>query len=167
MKGWYIPSRPDEPAREGTSWYASFWAFSAGYLDARFGEEWCVSPEQSISLHTGNWTVPRQLLVRSPRGGNKPISLLHGTSILDVRLTVPPAADVETKSGVRLYTLPAALLGCSQARFESRPNEMRAALVSVRDPTEVLRRLLDGGPQPDSGPACRCIPQCGTRARRR
>lgn len=145
MKGWYIPSRPDEAAGESTSWYASFWAFSAAYLDSRFGEAWCVSPEQSISLHTGNWTVPRQLLVRSPRGGNKPISLLHDTSILDVRLTLPPAADLETKSGVRLYTLPAALLGCSQAQFESRPNAMRAALVSVRDPSQVLRRLLDGG----------------------
>jgi hypothetical protein len=145
MKGWYIPARPDEPAGESTSWYASFWAFSAAYLESRFGKEWCVSPEQSISLHTGNWTVPRQLLVRSPRGGNKPITLLHGTSILDVRLTMPLAADLETKAGVRLYTLPAALLGCSQAQFEARPTEMRAALASVGDPSGVLRRLLAGG----------------------
>ena len=24
MKGWYVPSRPDEPAGESTTWYASF-----------------------------------------------------------------------------------------------------------------------------------------------
>ena len=73
MKGWYVPSRPDEPAGESTSWYASFWRFCATYLDSRFGGEWSVSPEQSVSLHAGNWTVPRQLLVRAPKGGNKPM----------------------------------------------------------------------------------------------
>lgn len=145
MKGWYVPSRPDEPAGESTSWYASFWRFCAAYLDSRFGETWSVSPEQSVSLHTGNWTVPRQLLVRAPKGGNKPIGLIHDTSIFDVRLAMPPEADRAVLSAVRLYSLPAALLGCSQGQFESRPTELRAALAMVKDPSEVLRRLLDGG----------------------
>jgi hypothetical protein len=60
MKGWYVPSRPDEPEGESTSWYASFWDFSAAYLNERFGDEWCLSPEQSIALHTGDLTVPKQ-----------------------------------------------------------------------------------------------------------
>ena len=60
MKGWYISSRPGEPAGESTSWYTSFWTFCASYLESRFGDAWSVSPEQSISLHTGTWTVPRQ-----------------------------------------------------------------------------------------------------------
>lgn len=145
MKGWYVPSRPDEPAGESTSWYASFWSFCAAYLDSRFGEDWSVSPEQSVSLHTGNWTVPRQLLVRAPKGGNKPIGLIHDTSIFDVRLDMPPKADRAILNGIRLYNLPAALLGCAQGQFESRPTELRAALAMVRDPSEVLRRLLDGG----------------------
>src|SRR4051812_43176112 len=84
MKGWYIPSRPDEPAGESTSWYTSFWAFCAAYLAERFGEEWCLSPEQSLSLHIGDWTVPRQLLVRTPKGNNKPTDLPYGTSVFDV-----------------------------------------------------------------------------------
>jgi hypothetical protein len=101
MKGWYIPARPDEPAGETTSWYASFWAFCASYLEERFGDEWCLSPEQSLSLHTGNWRVPKQLLVRAPKGGNKPTGLLYDTSIFDIRLELPPAEDRETKDGVR------------------------------------------------------------------
>lgn len=145
MKGWYIPSRPDEPTGESTSWYASFWTFSSSYLESRFDEEWCVSPEQSISLHTGNWTVPRQLLVRSPRGNNKPTELIHDTSIFDIRLDMPVAADREIKSGVRVYKLPAALLGCSQAQFVARPTEMRAALAMVRNASDLLGRLLEGG----------------------
>ena len=144
MKGWYAPSRPDESAGESTSWYASFWQFCVAYLDSRFGKEWSVSPEQSVGLHTGNWTVPRQLLVRAPKGGNKPVGLIHDTSIFDVRLDMPPEADRTILNGVRLYRLPAALLGCAQGQFESRPTELRAALAMVRDPSEVLRRLLDG-----------------------
>jgi hypothetical protein len=145
MKGWYIPSRPDEPAGESTSWYASFWAFCASYLESRFDADWSISPEQSISLHTGNWTVPRQLLVRAPRGNNKPTALIHETSIFDIRLDMPPAADREIKDGVRLYKLTAALLGCSQAQFAARPTEMRAALAMVQDASDILSRLLEGG----------------------
>jgi hypothetical protein len=29
IKGWYIPSRPDEVKGESTAWYASFWRFCA------------------------------------------------------------------------------------------------------------------------------------------
>lgn len=145
MKGWYILCRPDEPPGESTSWYASFWAFCSSYLESRFEEGWSVSPEQSISLHTGNWTVPRQLLVRSPRGNNKPTELLHDTSVFDIRLELPPAADRDVKDRVRLYKLPAALPGCSQAHFAARPTEMRAALAMVQDASDLLSRLLEGG----------------------
>jgi hypothetical protein len=40
IKGWYIPSRPDGTAGEGTAWYASFWAFAAAYLHERFDDDW-------------------------------------------------------------------------------------------------------------------------------
>ena len=53
MKGWYIPSRPDEVVGESTAWYASFWNFCTLYLDERFGADWCLSPEQSLLLHAG------------------------------------------------------------------------------------------------------------------
>lgn len=145
MKGWYYPSRPDEPAGESTSWYANFWAFAAAYLEERFGANWCLSPEQSICLHTGDWTVPKQLLVRSPRGGNKPTELLHGTSIFDVRLELPPPTDTEVLNGVRVYKLPAALISCAPSQFIAHPFTLRAALAMVGDASDVLSRLLEGG----------------------
>jgi hypothetical protein len=145
MKGWYIPCAPDEPAGESTAWYTSFWAFVANYLNDRFGTLWCLSAEQSISIHIGDWTVPRQVLVRSPRGGNKPIPLLHETSIFDVRLELPMSADIETKNGLRLMSLPAALIACAPGQFVSRPIEMYAALAMITDASNVLSRLLAGG----------------------
>lgn len=145
MKGWYITSAPDEPAGKSTAWYASFWDFSVGYLNERFGAEWCLSAEQSVSLHTGDRTVPRQLLVRSPKGGNKPTTLLHGTSIFDARLELPRAEDMETKQGLRLMRLPAALIACAPGQFAAHPIQMRAGLAMVMDASDVLDRLLAGG----------------------
>jgi hypothetical protein len=45
IKGWYIPSRPDEVKGESTAWYASFWRFAAVYLETRFARNW--SPRRS------------------------------------------------------------------------------------------------------------------------
>src|SRR5712691_6661527 len=83
IKGWYIPTRPDEAPGDSTAWYAAFWPFSAAYLETRFGRNWSLSPEQSLSLHGGNWAVPRQLVVRSPRARNKVTNFPHATSLLD------------------------------------------------------------------------------------
>lgn len=145
MKGWYVPARPDEAPGESTAWYASFWGFCADYLNERFGGAWYLSPEQSLNLHAGDWTVPKQLLVRSPKGGNKPIGLLHGTSIFDARLDLPAAQDLENKSGLRIMTLPAALIACGPGQFAARPSQTRAALAMLPDASDVLSRLLEGG----------------------
>ena len=144
MKGWYIPSRPDEVACESTAWYTSFWGFARDYLNSRFSEAWCLSPEQSLAVHIGNWTVPRQLLVRTPKGGNKPTSLLHNTSIFDLRLELPEASEVTLLEGLRVMSLPAALIACPPNYYTVQPLEMRSALSMVGEPSDILRRLLEG-----------------------
>ena len=146
IKGWYVPARPDETAGESTAWYASFWSFCASYLNERFGKAWCLSPEQSLLIHAGNRTVPRQLLVRAPKGDNKPINLLHDTSLLNVRLSIPEGKDIEvTDEGLRLYALVPALIDCPPALFQHNPTDIRAALAMIRDASELLAHLLEGG----------------------
>lgn len=145
IKGWYIPARPDEPQGESTTWYAAFWRFCADYLDHRFGADWCLSPEQSLSLHAGNRTVPRQLLVRAPKARNRVTALPHGTSLLDVKAAMPEARDVEVLDGLRVYSLPAALVACAPDWFRRNATDARVALDLVGDASEVLERLLAGG----------------------
>lgn len=145
MKGWYIPARPDDTPGESTAWYASFWAFCAAYLRQRLGKEWCLSPEHSLSLHVQNQTVPRQLLVRSPRGSNKVTPLPHGTSLLDLRSAMPDSKDIQERDGLRLFALPAALIASAPGFFAANAIDARAALGQVRDASEILRRLLEGG----------------------
>ncbi|MER9299805.1 Fic family protein [Mesorhizobium sp. M0621] len=145
MKGWYIPSNPHQRQGETTGWYASFWDFCTSYLSDRFGKNWCIAPDASLSFHAGNRTVPAQLLVRSPTGGNKPTTLLHGTSIFDMRASMPVARDIAETDGLRLYALPAALIEASPAFFTQKPTDARTALAMFSDASEILARLLEGG----------------------
>ena len=145
MKGWYIPARPDERAGESTAWYASFWAFCAAYLEARFGEQWCLSPEQSLFLHAGQRTVPRQLLVRAPKGRNNTTALPHNTSLFELRAELPAESSRETLYGLHIYTLPASLVHSGAPLFAENAAEAMAALAMIRDASDVLAIVLEGG----------------------
>ncbi len=145
MKGWYVPSRPDEVKGESTTWYASFWPFAAVYLEMRFGKNWSLSPEQSLSLHAGNWTVPRQLAVRSPKGRNNVTKLPHGTSLFELQAPLPDPTDMAEKNGLRLFSLESALIEASPRFFLHHATDARAAMAMIRDASDLLARLLDGG----------------------
>ena len=145
MKGWYVPARPDQRRGESTAWYASFWGFCTAYLNDRFGQDWSLSPEQSLLLHAGNWTVPHQLLVRTPKGGNKPTPLPHETSVFDVRATLPETGQEDMIENLRTFSLPAALVQIGATTFRRNSTDARAALAMISDASEVLSILLDGG----------------------
>lgn len=144
IKGWYIPSWPEETdAGETTAWYAAFWAFCATYLHERFDDEWSLSPEQSVLIHAGNRTVPRQLLIRSPKAKNNATTLAHDTGILEVRSEIVESA-LETVDGLRVFRLPNALIGCTPKFFKNSANDACAALALIKDASELLTPLLKG-----------------------
>jgi len=145
MRGWYIPSSAHQLTGETTAWYASFWDFCAAYLNDRFDKDWCIGPEQSLALHSGNRVVPAQLVVRSPKGNNKPTNLLYSTSIFDVRAAMPSYSNIVEIDGLRLYSLGAALVYASPSVFTQNPTDMRTALSLVSDASGILTCLLEGG----------------------
>ena len=145
MKGWYVSSHPREVKGDTTSWYASFWKFCKVYLNDRFDKDWCVSPEQSISIHSGNWTIPKQILIRSKNAGNNVTSLMHGNSLLDAKLTMPDDKEIIEKNGIRIFSLPAALIACTQKYFSQNSTDVRTTLSTVKDASEILAPLLEGG----------------------
>lgn len=145
VRGWYIATSPDDRPGDTTPWYASYWDFISRYLTDRFGDQWCLSPEASFSLHAGNWAVPVQLLVRAPRGSNKPVSLLHNTSIYDMRVGLPAAKDMQMENGIRFYTAPAALLEATPTLFTQQAINLQVILAGQRDVSTLLSKLLEGG----------------------
>ncbi len=76
IRSWYIAARPDATAGESTAWYAAFWPFCAAYLRARFGERWCLSPEQSLSLPAGNGRIGRFLMNLMLASGGYPWTVI-------------------------------------------------------------------------------------------
>jgi len=145
MKGWYIARPPESAQGESGIWFTAYWSFCAQYLAERFGDAWSLTPELSLALQTGNRTVPRQLLVRADRAGNKATGLLLGTSIFDTRAALPEAKDLVVQDGLRLFSIPAALIAAGPGYFEANRIDARAALGTVRDASELLERLLDKG----------------------
>ena len=146
MKGWYIPSRPEEVGDgEATAWYASFWDFCAAYLKERFGDKWSLSPEQSVLIHAGSRTVPQQLMIRSPSARNNITELVHGTGIVEVRATIAEGDALEEVDSLRVFKLPHALVGSTEKFFKSYATDARAALARVKDASELLTILLQGG----------------------
>jgi fido (protein-threonine AMPylation protein) len=146
MKGWLISSSPDTRDGDSTPWYTSFWEFCARYCGDRFGDQWHLSPEQSLLLHAENTVIPQQLIVYSPKATNHDVKLLFGTSLYDLRQPeMPPPADVTMRDGLRLFAPAAALVKVPEAFFARYPIESQIALTGLKDATDVLRRLLDGG----------------------
>ncbi len=145
IKGWYIPAHTDEATGESTAWYAAFWGFCAAYLKERFGTNWSLSPEQSLLLHAGNMNIPRQLLVRSPKARNKITTLPHDTSLFDTRAALPEVEHIVEKNGLRLFSVPAGLVSCGSGFFRQNATDARAVLAMVRNASDVLALLLEGG----------------------
>lgn len=145
MKGWYIASPPESAQGESGVWFTAYWNFCAQYLNDRFGEDWSLTPELSLAIQTGNRTVPRQLLVRAEKAGNKATDLLLSTSLFDMRAALPEAGDRVVEDGLRLFSIPAALIAASPGYFAANTIDARAALATIRDASELLERLLAKG----------------------
>ncbi len=145
MKGWYMSSHPMEVKGDTTSWYVAFWKFCKVYLNDRFGQDWCVSPEQSISIHSGNWNIPKQLIIRSPKAGNNITQLMYDNSLLDAKLAMPAAKEINENNGIRIFSLATALIACTQNYFLQNSIDTRTALSTIGNASEILAPLLEGG----------------------
>jgi fido (protein-threonine AMPylation protein) len=152
MKGWLMSSSPSVRDGDSTPWYASFWEFCASYCQERFDDAWHLSPEQSVLLHAQNTVIPTQVVVYSRKGANHTMNLLFGTSIYDLKQPeMPTAADVSVKDGLRLFSPAAALVKVPEAFFTRNPIETQVVLAGIREASDVLRLLLDGGHSAKAG----------------
>ncbi len=162
MKGWLISSSPDSGAGESTPWHASFWEFCARYCDERFGEQWHLSPEQSVFLHGERTVIPDQLVVHSPKATNNDIKLLFGTTLYDLKVAEMPAtAALTVRDGLRLFSPAAALVRVPESFFQLCPVETQVVMASLADASDLLRVLLNGGHSAKAGYLAKAFRQTG------
>jgi fido (protein-threonine AMPylation protein) len=117
-----------------------------------------------LSIHVGNGTVPRQLAVRSPKGTNSVTKLPHGTSLFDLQAALPRSVDRVERDGLRLYGLEAGLIEASPRYFINQATDARAALTMIRDASDLLGKLLDGGHSTIAGRLAGGLRNCGRGA---
>jgi len=152
MKGWVISSSPSARAGDSTPWYAPFWEFCARYCGERFGDQWHLSAEQSLWLHSEKTVIPDQVVINSPKGTNNKIKLLFGTSLYDLKVAEMPAAgNLVIRDGLRLFSPAAALVGVGETFFARNPVESQVVLASLADSSDLLRLVLDGGNSTKAG----------------
>jgi fido (protein-threonine AMPylation protein) len=145
MKGWLISASPHARPGDTTPWFSSFWEFCQRYCNARFGQDWFLSPEASLLLHAEKTTIPRQVIVSSPGANNKRVELVHGTSLFAFKKDMPPRAELVVRDGLRMYGVDAALVRVTENFFQDNPIEAQVILRGLTDPSALLSRLLDGG----------------------
>ena len=144
-KGWLYLTRPEATKGDTTPWVASFWEFCSAYAQERFGDEWWVSPEQSLLLAAEDAVIPRQLVITSPRGSNNTLSLPFGTSIFDLKGKPVDNDMLENVGGIRRLTVPAALVSVRETFFQQHPLSAQIALAQIRSGSELLGPLLEAG----------------------
>ncbi|MBK8521254.1 MAG: Fic family protein [Chitinophagaceae bacterium] len=144
-KGWYMMTPPNEAKGDSTSWYSSYWHFCSQVLENMYGDEWCISPEQSLMLHAGNTAVPQQLIVKSPKASNNKTDLPFDTSLFHIKSSLPVKNEILENDGIRMLSLPAALIQASPNTFTQNPTDARTALSMIEDASQILALLLEGG----------------------
>ena len=145
IKGWYVITDPRAMPGDSTAWYASFWNFIARYAKERYGNEWCLSAEQSLAIQTGSTIVSNQVLIRSPKANNYVVELISPTSIFNLGAELPSKIDTNNPYKLNLYTLHEAIIVATPTMYRNDTLTMRTALAMVRDSSEILKTLVDTG----------------------
>ena len=145
IKGWYVVTDPRTLPGDSTAWYASFWSFIVRYANERYGNEWCLSAEQSLAIYSGSSIVPQQVLIRAPKGNNNAIQLIPPTSIFNLGAELPSVIDNNNQYGLNLYSPTEAIIVASPSMYSNDPLTMRTALAMVSDVSNILKILVDTG----------------------
>lgn len=145
MKGWLISTSPTARPGDTTPWFAAFWEFCRRYCENRFTRAWHLSPDQSLLLHAAHTAIPRQVIIYSPAANNNRVDLLFNTSLFALKQTMPPARDLELHDGLRVFRVEAALTRVTESFFTQYPVEARVIVGAIREPSDLLSRLLEGG----------------------
>ena len=144
IRGWYIIDNPENNSNTTVAWFSNYWKFISIYERYSNGEEWCLSPEQSIDICAGNTTIPTQITIYVSKGGNRVINLLHNTSIFEIRKSSLPDNIITIKeTGVNIWPLESAIANVSVTYWDKDPDAIRICLNSIRNTSLITSALLD------------------------
>lgn len=143
MKGWYFLIPPDAPKGETALWHANFWSFLSLYLEDR--GSYCLSPEISLDLLSGETATPAQVTAILESGGNNVTTLRFAdtgitTSLLTYKARLP--ANPVVLRGLRVMPPGHALARVTPTYFHT--NRAQAeVLLRTTPPAELASGILE------------------------
>ena len=144
VKSWYLVCPPKNGKSVEQAWQDAFWPFCGQYLNNRFGSDWCLSADNSLLLHAGNWSVPTLTLVCAHGANNRMVRLPFGTSMFNCNQSLPNHQDIVIRNGLRMYDLEAAFVDASPACFATNPHDALVVLEQLRGRKPVMDCLTSG-----------------------
>jgi len=142
VRGWYMLITPDA-AGSTTAWYSVYWSFLRLYLADRFGDKgYCLSPQSSIDLLTGETRIPGQVVVITQKHSNVPLELPVGTSILMYHDLGAFPPELAGEQGVNIMPLATALARLAPRYYQDKPRNVEIALSLLESPSQVSRELV-------------------------
>ncbi len=142
IKGWYLFLKPSIPDGDSSAWYANFWDFLRIYLTYHFRNNYCLSAEASLDLHTASSVIPEQVIVISSKGGGAPQGLPFNTSFFVYSDPKNIPDEKVALRGLEVMTLPYALCKVSPTYFQKNQKEAEIALQLIRNSSDLIEVLL-------------------------
>ncbi len=142
IKGWYMLVKPGIGPGDSSIWYSNFWDFLRVYLEHHYGEEYCLSSQNSLELHVGSTIIPEKVVVITKQGGGKLQELLFNTSIFVYADRDHLPKERIKNRGIQLMTLPHALCKIPPSYFKEKPQEIEIALKMIRQPSDLAEVIV-------------------------
>ena len=111
-------------------------------MQERFDQDYCLSAESSLDIHTANNVIPQQVVVICKNGGNYMLPLPHNTSIVIYQDLNNFPYEIEIKNQLRVMPVSLALCRVAKSFFQKQALNAEIALLIVKDPSEITRHLL-------------------------
>lgn len=129
IKGWYLFDADlfARKAGESALWLESIWSFIGQYLSLRFGDNYWLSAEASLDIHTDNNLMPAQIVVFVKGSTEDIIQLPNEMSLLVTRSKTKPDSLIEFHD-LNIFSLEMALAKSTPASFKNNPVSMQVAL---------------------------------------
>src|SRR3990167_7668365 len=144
IRGYYILTNPCAEDNETTVWQCVYWNFLSVYLKDRFENNYVLSPENSLYIHTRNTILPIQIVLQTTMGGQGETRLPQGHSLFSYRVSEKKMPFlIESHEGIRVYPLELALAKVGPSFFEKNFENAQIAL-RVLDVQKLARYILDG-----------------------
>lgn len=142
IRGWYVLHTPNSNLGDSTTWYISYWAFVRYYLTDLHKNDYCLSAESSLHLHSGSNIIPQQTIVILRSGGSRTIDLPHKTSLLLYLDKNAFPEEIEKVDGINTMSLPLALCKVARTYYEKNHWDAEIALRMAKDASSLSRILV-------------------------